>query len=283
MAGIPTDNPKQERPTEELSHWWMELAVPLLSFGGALLAIIFWISGAPFDYRISILGCVLASWVLAYLAWIRPKKDIVALSTPLYSFIFIAVPTDIFSSIILELLYAVSLTILLVRLKLRFGRSGTAAYGVKELSDPLKTYIEQTFRSCAGTSPETGHSAAVIFVRFAEGNYGEAARVSGTAAGQREDTGDTSCLTRAFKIVKEHAELLDTSLPRPQTFLAFSPEDADLLAMPTDPSHDEDMEFYTTLDNALLLLFSVAWTVSERDRPHLLACQAFAQKLLSST
>ena len=63
---------------------WLEYLVPLLSFGGALVGIFFWITSASVDYRISILGCVLASWVLAYLAWMRPKKDIVALSTPVY-------------------------------------------------------------------------------------------------------------------------------------------------------------------------------------------------------
>jgi hypothetical protein len=281
MPGIPTDNPKQERPAKEMSYWRMELAVPLLSFGGALLAIIFWISNIPLDFRISILGCVLASWVLAYLAWIRPKKDIVALSTPLYSFIFIAVPTDVFSSVILELLYAASLTILLVRLKFRFGRPGTAAFGVKELADPLKTYVEQTRVTCGKLDPETAHNATLAFVRFAEGNYGEAARVSGTAAGQLEDSGDNPCLTRAFKIVREHAALLDKSLPLPQTFLTFLPEDADLLAKPVPVSPGNDQEFYTSLDNALLLLFSVAWTLSEKDRPHLKACEAFAQRLLT--
>jgi hypothetical protein len=281
MAGTPTDNPKQERRDDEKLNLWLELAVPLLSFGGALLAIIFWIGNVPLDFRISILGCVLASWVLAYLAWIRPKKDIVALSTPLYSFIFIAVPTDVFSSVILELLYAASLTILLVRLKYRFGRSGTAAYGMKDLADPLRTYIEQTSSSCPGISPETGHSAAVIFVRFAEGNYGEAARESGTAAGKLEDTGDTSCLTRAFNIIREHAALMDRSLPPPQNFLTFYPEDTELLAKPVPVSPVNDQEFYTTLDNALLLAFSAAWTASGQDRPHLLACQAFAQKLMS--
>jgi len=281
MAGTPTDNPKQERRDDEKLNLWLELAVPLLSFGGALLAIIFWIGNVPLDFRISILGCVLASWVLAYLAWIRPKKDIVALSTPLYSFIFIAVPTDVFSSVILELLYAASLTILLVRLKYRFGRHSTAAFAVKELADPLKTYVEQTSGSCAGTSPETGHSAAVIFVRFAEGNYGEAARESGAAAGKLEDTGDTSCLTRAFTIIGEHAALMDRSLPPPQNFLTFYPEDTELLAKPVPVSPVNDQEFYTTLDNALLLAFSAAWTASGQDRPHLLACQAFAQKLMS--
>jgi hypothetical protein len=264
------------------SHQWLELTVPLFSFSGALLAILFWISDVLIDIRISILGCVIASWVLAYLAWIRPKKDIVALSTPIYSFIFIAVPTDNFSAVILELLYAVSLTILLFRLKYRFGKSGMAAYGGKELADPLKTYIEQTRESCTGISPETAHHATLAFVRFAEGEYKESARVSGTAAGQLEDTGYYPSLTRAFKIIKDHATLLDQSLPRPQTYLTFSPEDDGLLAKPVSLMHEHDQEFYTALDNALLLVFSAAWNNSERDRPHLLACQAFAQKLMSS-
>jgi hypothetical protein len=45
---------------------------------------------------------------------------------------------------------------------------------------------------------------------------------------------------------------------------------------------DEDHAFYLALDNALLLLYSAAWNGSERDRPHLLSLQAFAQKLMSS-
>ncbi len=280
MAGIPADNPVQKNNPEILSHRWLELAVPLLSFGGALLALIFLITNAQLDFRISILGCVLASWVLAYLAWIRPRKDIVALSTPIYSFIFIAVPTDVSSSIVLELLYAASLTILLVRLKHQFGRSVPGGHGVKELADPLRTYVERTSGTCAGVSPETGHSAAIAFVRFAEGNYGDAARVAGSAAGQMEETGGNPCLTRAFKIVREHATLLNASLPRPLTFQTFSAEDCDLLARLEPGSPENDQEFYTALDNALLLLFSAAWTASERDRTHLFVCQPFAQKLL---
>jgi len=264
------------------SHRWLELAVPLFSFGGAVIAILFLMTGADIDFRISILGCVIASWVLAYLAWIRPKKDIVALSTPIYSFIFIAVPTDTSSAVILELLYAISLTILLVRLKYRFGKPGMALYGGRELADPLKTYVEHTRESSSGISPETAHLATLAFVRFAEGEYKDSAQVSGTAAGQLEDAGSNPCLTRACKIVKDHAALLDQSLPRPLTYLTFSPEDACLLAKQMPPALDKDQEFYTALDNALLIVFSAAWNNSERDRPHLLACQAFAQKLLSS-
>jgi len=263
------------------AHKWLELAVPLLSFGGALLAILFFNQGLPLDFRYPALGCVLASFVLAYLAWIRPKKDIVALTTPIYSLIFFVVPTEYMSGIILQLLYAVSLTILLVRLKYRFGKPGTSPSGAKELAGPLRTYVEQTRDSFSGINPETAHHATVAFVRFAEGEFGESAGRSGTAAGQPDDVGNTPCLTRAFMIVSEHATLLDQSLPRPAMYRTFLPEDSGVLAIPLPPEQDDDGGFYTTLDNALLLLFSAAWNASEGDQPHLLACQAFAQKLLS--
>lgn len=273
---MPDENPNRH------SHRLMEMGVPLLSFGGAALAVIFWTTGAEIDFRLSILGCVLASWLLAYLAWIRPKKDIVALTTPIYSFIFLAVPTDSFSAVILELLYAASLTILLVRLKYRFGRTAAAAHDAKKLAEPLRTYVEQTRDLWSGTSPETAHHATVAFVRFAEGEFGETAQRSGTAALQPAGAGNAPCLARAFMIVSEHATLLDQSLPRPVTYLTFLPEDAGMLAKPLPPAPDDDAGFYTALDNALLLLFSAAWNASEEDRPHLLACQAFAQKLLGS-
>jgi hypothetical protein len=264
------------------SHRLLELAVPLFSFGGALVAILFQMLGISVDFHYPATGFVIASCILAYLAWIRPKKDIVALTTPIYSFIFFFLPTDYETAILLQLLYAVSLTILLVRLKYRFGKPGTAASLGKELGGSLKTYIEQTHDSFSGISPEAAHSAAVVFVRFAEGNYGEAAQSSGTALCEGENPDPVTPLMRAFSIIREHSTLLNKSLPRPVTYLTFSEKDSPLLAKPTVPAHDGDMEFYTALDNALLLLYSAAWTASERDRPHLLACQAFAQKLMSA-
>jgi len=275
------DKENPDQPKNSLNSW-LEIAVPVLSFGGALFAIVFWINGASFDFRISIVGCVVASWVLAYLAWIRPKKDIVALSTPVYSFIFIAVPTDIFSSVILQILYAISLTVLLVRLKYRFGKPGTAASLGKELGGSLKTYIEHTRDSFSGISSETAHLAAVVFVRFAEGNYDDAAQSSKAALIDGENPGAGSPLMRAFGIIQEHSTILHKSLPSPVTYLTFPEHDIPLLAKPPIAAHDDDMKFYTALDNALLVLYSASWTASEQDRPHLLACQAFAQKLMSS-
>ena len=259
---------------------WMEYAVPVLSFGGALLAILFWITDAQVDFRVSILGCVLSSWVLAYLAWIRPKKDIVALTTPIYSFIFLGFPIDNFSAVILEVLYAASLTILLVRLKYRFGATRTPVVDKKELTEPLKSYVEKTRDTLLSTGPEPAHSAAVVFVRFAEGNFLPAARGAESAIAQLDDASAPRSLQSAFAIVKEQAERLDKSLPQPETFVVFSPEDASVLAKVPDPKFGKSEEYDTTLENALLLLYASAWNMSEKDRPHLLKCQAFAQRLL---
>jgi hypothetical protein len=261
---------------------WLEIAVPLFSFGGAFIAVLFDMQGLFLDFHIPAMGCVISSFVLAYLAWIRPKKDIVALSTPIYSIIFFIVPTDFSTGIVLQFFYAISLTLLLVRLKYRFGKPGTAVSLGKKLGGSLKTYIEQTRDAFSSISPETAHSAAVVFVRFAEGNYEDAAQSSKAAVIQEKNPDRVSPLIRAFGIIQEHSTLLHKSLPRPLTYLTFSEKDFPLLAKPQVPAPDDDMRFDSALDNALLLVYSAAWNNSERDRSHLLACQTFAQKLLSS-
>jgi hypothetical protein len=271
------ENSEPGKQSDKQSFTWLEVAVPLLSFGGALIAILLWTLPVETDLRITILGCVLASWVLAYLAWIRPKKDIVSLTTPIYSFVFLAVPTDNFSVIILELLYAASLSILLLRLKYRFN-APPAIPDKEKLSGALKTYTERTHDILTGTPPDTAHQATRSFVQFAQGEYAEAARISGDVTGH--DTNHNPVLTRAFAVVLEHATVLDQSLARPEPYLTFQPEDADLLALPIPSALEKDQEFDATLDNALLLLFSAGWNASEEDRPHLLMSQDFAQKLM---
>jgi hypothetical protein len=107
------------------------------------------------------------------------------------------------------------------------------------------------------------------------GDYGEVARTAG-----QPGAGESPALGRAFAIVSEHATVLDRSLPRPDPFLTFLPEDARLLAIAPVQEESKEQQFDTALDNALLLLFSAAWNRAEADRPHLLACQAFLAKLL---
>ena len=264
---------------QKFDERYLELGVPILSFGATLIGVAVWHSGREIGFQYFSIGCVIASCLLAYLAWIRPRKDIVALSTPVYAFVFFVVPTDFESGLVLQMLYAASLTLLLVRLKRRFGASHASAASGKELSVPLMEYVVKTHDAFSGTTPETGHTAAMVISQFAFGEYGIAARSSASVTSQPEGTG--RLLARSFEIVYEQAIILERSEPRPVQYLTFSPEFEALLAKVVPLSGTDDRKFDTTLDNALLLLFSAAWNASEGDRSHLIACQGFLMKLIA--
>jgi hypothetical protein len=255
----------------------LEFAIPIIAFGATLIGVLLWNMGFPIYFPFFGIGCLISSCLLAYLAWIRPKKDIVALSTPIYAIIFFAGPTDFSAGLTLQLLYAVSITLLLVRLKYRFGTSHTAVSLGKELASPLKMYAGQTSEALNRVSPEAAHQAAIVISQFAQGEYRQVARVAGAVSGQPDGI---PAVERAFTIVHEHSLILDKSLPRPEPYRAFLPEDEGLLANPPHPEYSEDRKFDAQLDNALLLLFSAAWQGAEADRSHLLSCQAFLLKLV---
>lgn len=65
-------------------------------------------------------GCIAGSVTLSYLAYIKPKMDIVSLLTPVYA-IIIFLGLEMPPTMITQLLYAGSLSVLLVRLHMRFS------------------------------------------------------------------------------------------------------------------------------------------------------------------
>jgi hypothetical protein len=254
--------------------------VPLLAFGGTILGIILWNAGILSEIQYAAAGGFLASCLLAYLAWLRPRKDIVSLTTPIYGFIFMVTPIDYNGGVTLQLLYACGLTVLVIRLHYRFG-TGTpgSSSGMELAAGPLKTYVESNREPFTALDGAAGHDAAEAFIRFSEGEYRKAAEVS-HAACCRDGTPEP--LARAFSILFEHAGLLDKNEPRPLTYLTFPAGDAALMAKPLPGPGNSDREFETMIDNALLLLFSAGWHGSEADRPSLLLSEHFAQKLLES-
>jgi len=259
----------------------LELAVPVLSLGGVLLAMLFSGPESPIDVRYFAAGCVVGSFALAYLAWIRPRKDIVALTTPIYAIIFFMAPSDFSVNLVLELLYAASLTILLVRMKLRFGTAQESCMsGGRSLEEPLKTYCETVRAQATGLSPETAHYAAAGFARFAQGDYRETVEAADAALAGLEP--DAWPLATAFAIVREQALLLDASVNQPAQFIEFFASDAGYLAKHSASENTLNARFEVALDNALLLLYAAAWTGSVRDRPLLLVGQGFALKLFAS-
>lgn len=272
-----TDNPDDIRATRVL---YCEALVPLLAFGSTLLGIVLWNAGLLTEIQYAGAGGFLASCLLAYLAWFRPRKDIVSLSTPIYGFIFMVTPTDYIAGITIHLLYACGLTLLVIRLHRRFGTATMGGFSAGGLSaGPLKTYVESVSDSVTAADAATGHSAAEAFISFSEGDYQKAADLSHAAAGHYPTP---KILVRAFGILQEHAELLDKNQTRPGSYLTFPEADAPLMAKPLPGPADPDREFETMVDNALLLLFSAGYQVSATDRQLLLASQEFARKILES-
>lgn len=272
-----TDNSDGVRDTRTL---YSEALVPLLAFGSTILGIILWNAGILNEIQYAGAGGFLASCLIAYLAWMRPRKDIVSLTTPIYGFIFMVTPIDFTGGVVLQLLYACGLTMLVARLHSRFGAGVSDHSSATELAaGPLKTYVGSTLDTFTALDPVTGHSAAAAFLSFSEGDYQKAADLSHAAACH---DGTPAPVIRAFDILRQHAELLEKNLPRPQTCLKFLPEDASLMAKSQPEGDNADRESETLLDNALLLLFSAGWHASEQDRPVLSASQEFARKLLES-
>jgi|WetSurMetagenome_2_1015567.scaffolds.fasta_scaffold368162_1 hypothetical protein len=264
---------------------YYDLVVPVFSFGGAILALLSWTSGIAIDLRFTAAGCVIASFMLAYLAWIRPKKDIVALTTPLYAIIFFAVPLDEpVATIVLELLYAVSLSVLLVRLKSRFG-APVAVHANGTLTGLFGEYVEKSQPACAGLPQPAAHRAAVAFLRYTAGDYGDVPAEAREGILALDGAGCAPAFKTAFEILAEQAALTEKSRPRPEWYTQFSSADEVLLARPLPPSCKKNDEGYdegydAALDNALLLLFAAAWNASEADRGHLRTAEAFAARVI---
>src|SRR5512138_538498 len=204
------------------------MLVPILAFGSTLAGMALWSSGILTEIQYAAIGGFAASCPLAYLAWTRLHKDIVALSTPIYGFIFLITPIDYSGGVALQLVYAAGLTVLAARLRYRFGPVTTAAMAGGLEQGPLFTYVES---GASGDQPgvAAGHAAAAAFFSFAEGEYARAAELSRGAACA---AGTPEILARAFSILREHAELLEHDRPRPVTYGKFLPADAPFLAKP---------------------------------------------------
>lgn len=259
---------------------YLEVLVPVLAFSSTLFGIVLWNTGILTEIQYAGAGGFLASCLLAYLAWTRPRKDIVSLTTPIYGFIFFVTPMDYTGGVMFHLLYACGLTMLAARLHSRFPAAGPDSHSAAELAPGrLQDYVASTRGALAALDPATGHQAADAFLFFSAGEY---RRAAGLAHAASVKDGMPEPLIRAFSILRQHADLLDTNQPRPFTYLTFLPDDSPLLAKPLPGPGDPDREFETMMDDALLLLFSAAWHASPADRPSLLVSQAFAGRLLGS-
>ena len=113
----------------------LSIGVPLASFGGIVLA--FGLAGAGLieDPGAFGWGCVVGSVLLAVLAWVKPRKDIVSLSTPLYAVLLFVVTMDLKPNLLMQLLFAASLTVLALRVNRSFSKKVGDARAAVPASD----------------------------------------------------------------------------------------------------------------------------------------------------
>jgi membrane associated rhomboid family serine protease len=97
-------------------HLW--LLVPALSWGGVVAGIL--LPFSPPYLSLGASGCVLGSIAIAVLALRKKRKDIVSLCTPIFAFIIFITPLETRPGLLMEVLYAATLTALVIRLEKRF-------------------------------------------------------------------------------------------------------------------------------------------------------------------
>lgn len=263
-------------PTVVGTRRYLEIAIPLLSFGCTLIGMLLWGTGIRIDFQYFAIGCVIASGILAYLAWTRPRKDIVALSTPIYALIFFLVPSDYQTGIILQLLCAAGLTILLFRLNRRFADIPQSAPGVH--GGPVAEYLVLIRQHLPSVPPVQAHMAALVFIRFAQGDY----EIAGRMAADLEREAGQGTLATAASIVAEQTDHLEQGLSFSEEFLKFTPADGPVLFHDTSRDLRRDQEYGRVLENALLLLYAIGMeTTADQEILGAEALWKFAESLAS--
>lgn len=254
---------EREKLPVTVNRRFLEPAVPLVAFGITGIGILLWVAGYTIDFQYFSIGCAISSFILAYLAWIQPRKDIVALSTPIYGIVFLSTPIEAAAGIVLQLLYAAGLTILLFRLKKRFGDDGSCPCSLTP-DEPLGRYRERLLSGITTISPDLARAAGRVFIRFAEGEYEQAGAFARDTGISQDEI--PAPVERAFAIVTEQTGLMTAGSPCPaESCTAFSPDQQEFLfhPVPEQTNHNQDSSLH--LENALLLLYVIALEYRERE------------------
>lgn len=256
------------------------IAIPALAFGGILVAVALEKAGFIPDAGNFAWGCVAASFLLGYFAYIKPRRDIVALCTPLYGIIIFLVPLEYTPSVLLQILFAVSITILLVRLNIRFGSLADKNRG-DHMEKFLRTYIERIKPDVPGISRKTAHEIASAFLSFKFGLYGKTIEQCRFALAAVPEGRGAGPLKKALQIVQANAENLENSRVNPESSIAFSTDEKAFTAINIPDEINEDPASLE-LDNALILLYAVAMVASPDDEEPLGEHQNYVLKILTS-
>ena len=90
-------------------------SVPIIAFAGITIGILTNV------FPVGIGGCLISSFILCGLAYLKPKKDLVSLLVPLFAIIIFNPWSEFTTGPIMQILFAITITIIVVRLEKKYS------------------------------------------------------------------------------------------------------------------------------------------------------------------
>jgi hypothetical protein len=267
-------------PQLSRKEWALSIAIPVISFGGTGLGVLLALQGFIADAGSFYWGALAGSFLLAYLAWIKPRKDIVSLLAPLYGVIIFLLAVEMKPTVLLQLLFAASLTVLMIRLNRRFSTLPAKDKDEDPMEKFLYAYMNRITPYFRSIDSDTAHEIASAVLSFKFGIYPNAIGGADKAIARLKGEGALATLRKALTIVRDRAESLQDSLVKSYSEKTFSADDFPYLAIVLPPGLIENPENFT-LDNALILTYAVAYLCSPDDGQSLDEHQNFVIQILS--
>lgn len=255
------------------------LAVPACAFGGLILAILLGQWGIIQDAADFYWGSVAAAVIVAYIAIRKPRKDIISLCAPFFVLFIFIVPLETKASLLLQALFAVSITLLMVRLHYRFSTAKIITREETTMEKFLYDYIHRLTPFFRGIDPEIAHEIASAVLSFKFGLYEKTVTDVTRATSGLSDEESGAVIKKALKVVQDRAAALEEVRITDYSEVCFEEEDMPYLAVNLTPEQTEDQDSLT-LDNALLLLYAVAYLQSPDDGQSLDEHQNFVIQIL---
>ncbi|HUU76617.1 MAG TPA: hypothetical protein VMW63_11115 [Methanoregulaceae archaeon] len=260
---------------------YLSLAVPLTSFGGIAVAVALQYLNIIPDAGEFFWGCVIGSVCLAYLAWIKPRRDIVSLFAPVYAFLIFIVPLEIRPNLVMQGLFAASITILLVRLIKRFGTPVSVVSEENTMEKYLYDYMHRISPHFRDMDLDTSHDIGSTVLSFKFGLYQKTMQSAENAIVRLPDAGAIKTLKKALEIIRDRAENLENAQVKSASPVTFNADDDPYLAIVIPPEKVEDPDELKR-DNAIVLLYAVAYLESPDDGQSLDEHQNYVIQILTS-
>ncbi|HON81925.1 MAG TPA: hypothetical protein PLN56_06745 [Methanoregulaceae archaeon] len=259
----------------------LSIAIPMFCFGGTALGILLEDLGYIEDAGLFFWGCLVGAFLLAYLAWGKPRKDIVSLLAPMYAFIIFFATWEMKPTVILQLLFGISLTVLVVRLNRRFSTPPVKEQEEDPMEKYLYDYLHRITPFFRGIDRETAHSIASVVLSYKFELYPKVVASAGTAISRLSGEGAIAVARKAVTIIRDRAVKLDQSDVKAYSALAFGPGEEQYLAIIIPADQIMNRDDYV-LDNAIVLAYGIAYLCSPDDGQMLDEHQNFIIQILSS-